>query len=170
LGSLGGSSKVRDNPIVISVPWEVLFLAYQGSPVDDDLFWPHLCIDTEEVTCAEFIGTDLAKTRRDAGRLIRLPIKGAKKGLEQRRRFTEGLCDSTLSSALLKALNSPNPFCEFSRVLETVPVEAARWLEEERLKDSETLMGWLSRAGIVPDVLPSQSRKILEFPLKRPQP
>ena len=145
--------------MTVPVVWQDLLDAHQGITPDDPALHPHLCLDTGAVTCPA-----LADERAE---LIAIPVKGAAGSWAQRHAFAETLCDDELRAEVLSALATPEPFAAFDAALAWVPVEAARWLEQERISDLACLLDWFRRSGVEPTPLPHLERSILEFP-RRP--
>ena len=148
----------------IEVDWQSLLDAYQGFEPDDPALAPLLAIDTGDVTCAMLLGSAQADALLGDGRLLPLPVKGARRSWQQRLDFIETLCNRDLAQDLLGAPDWKNPFQAFDTILERVPVEQARWVEHQRLEDLEALWRWLDRAGYAPDPAPAMRRTIIEFP------
>ena len=111
---------------LLQVDWQGLLDAHQGFEPDDPELQPLLRLDSGLVTCPMLLGEDQIET-------LPVPIKGARNGWKQRADFANGLCDADLRERAVAALSGDNPFFAFQSALETVPVEAARWIEEERL-------------------------------------
>lgn len=144
----------------LGIDWQALLDAYQGFEPEDPALRPLLRLDTGVVTCHALMGDDAAET-------LLVPIKGARNGYEQRVCFADELCDPRLREVVQEALATTDPFFAFDAALKAAPIEAARWIEEERLSDVEHLYAWLTRAGVEPDPAPTLGRKIIEFPLRR---
>jgi hypothetical protein len=144
----------------LDVRWYELLDAYQGIASDDPELAPLLRLDNSQVSCRAMIGDDDVP-------VVQIPVKGAVRSFEQRRAFAESLCEPVLRNAIHAALDGPGPFRAFDQALAQVPIEAERWIEEERIQDVEQLYGWLRRAGVEPEPAPDTSRKIIEFPIRR---
>jgi hypothetical protein len=151
------------------IEWQALLDVYQGFVAEDPDLRAVLRLDTGQITCAELAGQDTLAPLAEQNLLVPTPVKGAVLSHKQRVQFVESLCDLELAQRLHQALSGPSPFQAFDALIATVPVEAARWVQEERLGDLATLNAWIRRVGLEPSQPPDQSRKIIEFPKRPPR-
>lgn len=151
----------------LPVSWQALLDAYQGFHPQDASLRPWLRLDTGELTCPALLDPEAFEDLEFAGQLRPAPIKGPEQSLRQRAEFVESLCDLALAEALGAALAEANPFFAFDAALAAVPVESARWKEEERHADLRALSIWLRRVGVEPDPPMQMTRTIIEFPRDR---
>jgi len=152
---------------LLEVYWEDLLNAFQATSVGDVETVPLLDLNSGELTCRALLDDCLTDHLMSSGQLLELPTKSARKGLELRTQFANSLCDVVWAGKLHDALVADDPFSSFDLILSKVPVEAHRWLEEERRHDLTMLCRWFERHDIEPVPQPQLVKTIIEFPLKR---
>ena len=154
----------------LPIRWQELLDVYQGPGSPDPLITALMRLDTGEVTCQAMLCAREGLRLRSRELLVSVPTKNARRSWEQRARFADSLCDEQLARHLREALDGPEPFQAFERALGRSPIEAFRFVEEERREDLLHLCRWLERCGVRPEAPPDAQVSVIEFPRHRVRP